>query len=116
VTSQHFEFGRLRNELGCLASAPRRLPARSGGPQKSASIIGSNRPLSNPRPAVQPDRVERAFIVGHSQSGRLRWEIVGGHTEVVAHGFMDREGAQRAMAVLDEQEDQALVLKRSRQS
>jgi len=47
--------------------------------------------------------------VGHSQSGRLRWEIVGGHTVVVAHGFMDPEGAQRAMAVLDEQEDRALA-------
>ena len=47
--------------------------------------------------------------MGHNRSGRLRWEIVGGHTEVVAHGFMDREGAQRAMAVLDEQEDRALA-------
>jgi len=54
--------------------------------------------------------------VGHSQSGRLGWEIAGSHTKVVAHGFMDRDGAQRATAVLDEQEDQALVIKRSRQS
>jgi len=47
--------------------------------------------------------------VGHNRSGRLRWEIVGGHTEVVAHGFMDRDGVQWAMAMLDEQEDQALA-------
>ena len=56
-------------------------------------------------PAIAP----KLSFAGHGRSGHLRWEIVGGHTEVVANGFMDREGAQRAMAVLDEQEDRALA-------
>src|SRR5215472_10232231 len=59
-------------------------------------------------PAGTAQAAPKPSFAGHSRSGRLRWEIVGGHTEVVARGFMDREGAQRAMAVLDEQEDRAL--------
>jgi hypothetical protein len=49
-------------------------------PQKfPPSVIGSNGPLSNPTPAVQPDRGERVFIPlsRHSRRARRRLSWVG---------------------------------------